>query len=132
MVENPDISRRSLLKGGGAAFTGLNMLRVAFPASALAQSGEEILPWLDQLPPPAPSDVTDNLQPWERLDSWITPADRFFNVNHTSNIGSNANHAISRYFPSPAGRNDKTARPTPRAENRPDHSYRRVFSFVGG
>ena len=53
-------------------------MRIGFPSSALAQSGEEVLPWVDQPPP----DVVDNVQIWERLDSWITPVDRFFNVNH--------------------------------------------------
>jgi hypothetical protein len=56
------------------------MLQVTVPTPAFGQAGEEALPWLDQ--PPPPSDVTDNLQPWERLDSWLTPIDRFFNVSH--------------------------------------------------
>src|SRR3954469_19335541 len=76
-MQHEPISRRSLLKVGAGAASA-NMMRIAFPSSALAQSGEEVLPWLDQPPP----DVTDNVQPWERLDSWITPIDRFFNVNH--------------------------------------------------
>ncbi len=80
-MKQESVSRRSWLKGG-AGLAGAGTMRVAFPSSVLAQSGEEIIPWLDQPPPPLPSDVTDNLQPWENLDSWITPADRFFNVNH--------------------------------------------------
>lgn len=76
-MEKPDISRRNLLKGGGA-LTGLSLLRVAFPSSALSASDEEVLPWFDQPPP----DVADNLHPWEELDTWITPIERFFNVNH--------------------------------------------------
>ncbi|HYI92170.1 MAG TPA: molybdopterin-dependent oxidoreductase [Bryobacteraceae bacterium] len=81
-MDNQDISRRTILKGGGAAFTAMTTLRVTTPAPAFGQAGEEVIPWLDTLPPPPPSDVNDNLQPWEKLDSWITPAERFFNVNH--------------------------------------------------
>lgn len=81
-MEKTDISRRTLLKGGTAALTGLTMLRVALPDQAFGQPGEEIIPWIDPPPPPPPSDAGDNLQLWERLDSWITPVDRFFNVNH--------------------------------------------------
>jgi len=58
------------------------MLHVTAPAPTFAQPGEEVIPWLDQPPPPPPSEANDNLQVWERLDSWLTPADRFFNVNH--------------------------------------------------
>jgi DMSO/TMAO reductase YedYZ molybdopterin-dependent catalytic subunit len=81
-MEKTGISRRTMLKGGGAAFTGLTMMQVTARVPAFGQTSEEVIPWLDQPPPPAPSDATDNLQPWERLDSWLTPNDRFFNVNH--------------------------------------------------
>jgi DMSO/TMAO reductase YedYZ molybdopterin-dependent catalytic subunit len=74
------ISRRNMLKGAGIA--GVNLMSIAFPSSALAQSNDEVLPWLDQPPPPLPIDVAANLQTWEKLDTWITPTDRFFNVNH--------------------------------------------------
>lgn len=78
-MDKPDISRRSLLKGGAAAFAGISILQVKGPAEAFRQWNENVLPWLDQPPP----DVADNLHPWEELvDSWITPRDRFFNVNH--------------------------------------------------
>src|SRR3954451_6795094 len=77
-MNNSDISRRTLLRSGGSAFAGLTVLQVTAPAPALGQPGEEVSPWLDQPPP----DVADNLQVWERLDSWLTPTDRFFNVNH--------------------------------------------------
>src|SRR5882724_3103254 len=81
-MENPDITRRTLLKAGGTVLGGLTAMRIAGPRKAFGYAGEEVIPWLDQPPPPAPSDATDNLQPWERLDSWLTPRDRFFNVNH--------------------------------------------------
>jgi hypothetical protein len=75
-MEHREVSRRSLLKGGGAALAGLS-LQVSSPAHAfpqnsdrekperdddqpdpsqsLGQSGDVVIPWLDQPPPfPAP------------------------------------------------------------------------------
>ena len=80
-MDDKDISRRAILKRGGTALTAMTLLQVTAPA-AFAQAGEEVIPWLDVPPPPPPSDVNDNLQPWEKLDSWLTPKERFFNVNH--------------------------------------------------
>jgi DMSO/TMAO reductase YedYZ molybdopterin-dependent catalytic subunit len=103
-IERQDVSRRTLLKGGGA-LAGLTVLRVADPAQAFADHsvekdesrwdddqpdlgptlghpGDEIIPWLDQ---PAPNPIPDNLGnllKWEELDSWLIPADNFFFVNH--------------------------------------------------
>jgi DMSO/TMAO reductase YedYZ molybdopterin-dependent catalytic subunit len=100
-AEHREISRRTLLKGGGA-LAGLTVLRVAGPAHAfpghsgegeghddepeaaqsLGQSGEEVIPWLDQ-PPESPfPDNVGNLLKWEELDSWLTPSENFFFVNH--------------------------------------------------
>src|SRR5262245_34265504 len=76
-MEHQGVSRRTLLKGGGAALAGLTMLRVAGPTHAFGQSGEEVIPWLDQ--PPANG---GNQLVWEELDSWLTPIDSFFLVNH--------------------------------------------------
>jgi DMSO/TMAO reductase YedYZ molybdopterin-dependent catalytic subunit len=48
----------------------------------LAQTGTEVLPWLDQpAPNPVPERVTNLLQ-WEALDLWITPPEQFFSVSH--------------------------------------------------
>jgi DMSO/TMAO reductase YedYZ molybdopterin-dependent catalytic subunit len=82
-VEKHAVSRRTLLKGGGAAFAGLTVLRVAGPAHAFpGQPGDEVLPWLDQpATNPVPAAVR-NLLVWEELDSWLTPADNFFVVSH--------------------------------------------------
>jgi DMSO/TMAO reductase YedYZ molybdopterin-dependent catalytic subunit len=52
------------------------------PGGCFGQTGEEVLPRLDQPPLPPPSDVTDNLQSWEQLNTWLTPSDCFFNVPH--------------------------------------------------
>lgn len=96
--EQQEISRRSLLKGGGA-LAGLTVLRASGPAhafsghsgeeddqpdagQALGQPGEVVIPWLDQPPEsPIPNNV-GNLLKWEELDSWRIPSEDFFFVNH--------------------------------------------------
>jgi DMSO/TMAO reductase YedYZ molybdopterin-dependent catalytic subunit len=104
-MAHQDVSRRTLLKGGGAALAGFTALRVsgpaqAFPgqsgqeqgiawddertdsAEAMGPSGGQVIPWLDQ---PTPNPFTSglgNLLKWEELDSWLTPADNFFFVDH--------------------------------------------------
>jgi DMSO/TMAO reductase YedYZ molybdopterin-dependent catalytic subunit len=81
-MENQDVSRRTLLKGGGAAFAELTVLRVTGLAQAFGDPGDEVIPWLDQ---PAPNPIPDNvgnLLKWEGLDSWLTPTNNFFFVNH--------------------------------------------------
>jgi DMSO/TMAO reductase YedYZ molybdopterin-dependent catalytic subunit len=99
-MEHQNVSRRTLLKGGGAALAGLTVLRVAGPAHAfpshsgeedddqpdsaqcLGQPGEEVVSWLDQPAPNPVPNITDKLLNWEALDSWLTPADNFFFVRH--------------------------------------------------
>jgi len=77
------ISRRELLKQGGAALAGLAILNNARRVpTALAQSGDEVIPWLDQPEPNPVPDAVGNLLDWEALDSWITPNDQFFYVSH--------------------------------------------------
>jgi len=101
LVERQEVSRRTLLRGGGA-LAGLTVLRVTGPAHAfpghfgerdgnddqsdpgqsLREPGEEVIPWLDQ---PAENPFPDNLKnllKWEELDSWLTPIDKFFSFNH--------------------------------------------------
>ena len=81
-MEKQDTSRRTFLKGSSAALAGLSVLQVAGPQEAFGQSGEKVLPWLDQpAPNPIPSNVGNFLQ-WEALDSWLTPTHNFFFVNH--------------------------------------------------
>jgi len=81
-VETKELSRRTLLKGGGAAVVGLTALQVAGPSEAFpGEPGrEEVLPWLDQ--PTEPPISLPNLLVWEELDSFYTPADDFFVVSH--------------------------------------------------
>jgi DMSO/TMAO reductase YedYZ molybdopterin-dependent catalytic subunit len=80
-MENRYISRRTLLKGGGA-LAGLTVTQLAGPVKLLAQTGEEVLPWLDQPPPNPVPNITGNLLKWEALDSRLTPAHNFFFVAH--------------------------------------------------
>src|SRR5262245_32518695 len=99
------VSRRAVLKGGGAALAGLTMMQVAGPAhafpggtgqeeqipwqdeptassEALSDSAGQVIPWLDQpAPNPIPANVGNLLQ-WEDLDSFRTPTANFFFVNH--------------------------------------------------
>jgi DMSO/TMAO reductase YedYZ molybdopterin-dependent catalytic subunit len=99
------LSRRALLKGGGAAATGWSVLRVSGHVQALGAKGDDsvdvpwsddaentacpapggdVLLWADQpadVPPPAQS-VVGNLLKWEALDTRLTPSDNFFTVKH--------------------------------------------------
>jgi DMSO/TMAO reductase YedYZ molybdopterin-dependent catalytic subunit len=82
MIE--DMSRRTLLKGGGAALTGLTALQVSGPAHAFpGHADEQVLPWLDQ--PPEPPFPDTRFLKWEELDSFFTDPEKFFIVSHYSN-----------------------------------------------
>ncbi len=93
------------MKGGGAALAGLTVMRVAGPAhafpghpgqqepvqwdddqsdaaQAFVDPGGQVIPWLDQPPPNPVPQITGNLLQWEELDSFHTPADEFFYVQH--------------------------------------------------
>jgi DMSO/TMAO reductase YedYZ molybdopterin-dependent catalytic subunit len=78
-----EMSRRSLLKGGGAALAGLTTLQATAPALATqGRHGGEVIPWADQPPPfPDPPPVWV-LPTWEELDTWVTPNEKFFTVYH--------------------------------------------------
>ena len=80
----PQISRRNVLKGGGAAVAGFTVMRLAGSAAAFPGSGadEIVLPWLDQPEPnPVPDEVGHPLL-WEDLDDRIIANDEFFTVKH--------------------------------------------------
>src|SRR3954449_1476822 len=84
-----DMSRRALLKGGGAALAGLSALQVSGPAEAFpGQSDEQVLPWLDQ--PPEPPFPNTRFLKWEELDSYFTDPEKFFIVSHYDNPTVNA------------------------------------------
>ncbi|MEP6660952.1 MAG: molybdopterin-dependent oxidoreductase [Acidimicrobiales bacterium] len=100
-MEEQDLSRRTLLKGGGAMLAGLTVLQVAGPAQAFASSeGDDddedhrdpanvvppgdVIDWDDQpaeIPPPARSVIGHPLK-WEALNSFLTPNEQFFTVKH--------------------------------------------------
>jgi DMSO/TMAO reductase YedYZ molybdopterin-dependent catalytic subunit len=82
-MAQPELTRRRLLKQGGAALAGLSVLRLAGPARAFQDaSGGEVIPWLDQPEPnPVPDVIVRQLE-WEKLDTWLTPPDQFFVIKH--------------------------------------------------
>lgn len=76
------LQRRDLLLRGGAV-AGMALLHGGAFAQTAA-SGATLIPWSDQ-PPPVPPPVAGIIRaqtPWERLDSWITPNDKFFAIGH--------------------------------------------------
>jgi DMSO/TMAO reductase YedYZ molybdopterin-dependent catalytic subunit len=83
-VTTHELSRRTLLKGAGAALAGASVVSVSGPAHAFpGEPGDEVIPWLDQpTASPLPPANLGHLLVWEELDSWLTPADAFFVVNH--------------------------------------------------
>ena len=83
MAVTSHMSRRDVLLQGSVAIAGLALLRAPGLAYAFsAQSGEEVLTWLDQpAPNPVPDVVGTQLQ-WEALNSWLTPNEQFFTVGH--------------------------------------------------
>jgi DMSO/TMAO reductase YedYZ molybdopterin-dependent catalytic subunit len=90
-MASQEMSRRTLLKGTGAAMTGMALLNSGWLAQAAsAQAEGEVLPWLDQ---PSenldPVGIMSQLQ-WEELDSWITPNDQFFSISHYNRPEINA------------------------------------------
>ena len=79
-MNTPEISRRELLRQGGAAVIGLALLPSPLEAQAFPHRvGEEVIPFLDQPQPPSPE---LNLLNWAEVDSWITPNQKFFRVLH--------------------------------------------------
>lgn len=78
-----DTSRRSFLKGGGAALAGLTVFRMTIPVRATQDiSDGEVIPWLDvPAENPVPEIIVQQLD-WLALDSWITPNDEFFVIKH--------------------------------------------------
>jgi DMSO/TMAO reductase YedYZ molybdopterin-dependent catalytic subunit len=76
------LPRRNVLMGSGAAAGILLLDSNRFGLAAQAEG--QLIPWSDQpaaIPPPAQG-VIRNLTPWEGLDTWITPNDKFFSIGH--------------------------------------------------
>jgi hypothetical protein len=84
-VDTRGLSRREVLLTGSMAVAALAFLRLEQQVAAVPlEQGEMVLPWLDQpaVPPPPVQDAIHQQLVWEELDSWITPADKFFTINH--------------------------------------------------
>lgn len=79
------VSRRQAMLAGGAAAASIAFLRLDRLVAAMPlEQGEVVVPWLDQpaeVPPPAQAVIGQQLK-WEELDSWITPANKFFTIAH--------------------------------------------------
>jgi DMSO/TMAO reductase YedYZ molybdopterin-dependent catalytic subunit len=102
-MSDSDLSRRALLKGGGATLAGLSVIQIAGPGHAFpghdddedvapwdderadarddypGHAGDEVLWWDDQ---PGPSPPELYFLVWEALSSRLIPNDQFFIVNH--------------------------------------------------
>jgi len=78
------LTRRNVLKGGGAAVAGFTVMRLAGRAAAFPGGGtdEIVVPWLDQPAPNPVPDVVGQQLLWEDLDDRIIPTDEFFTVKH--------------------------------------------------
>src|SRR5262245_48276478 len=82
-MENPTLSRRTLLTAGSATLAGLALLNAHFAHASPLQAGEEVIPWLDQPPEsPIPPQTLATQLVWEQVDSWITPNAKFFSIAH--------------------------------------------------
>jgi DMSO/TMAO reductase YedYZ molybdopterin-dependent catalytic subunit len=78
-----EIPRREFIAKGSAALTGLAAFFATQHAYAFpSRPGEEVVKWLDQLPPNPVPEVIKNQLVWEDLDSWVTPNDKFFSIAH--------------------------------------------------
>ncbi|MGO4834209.1 molybdopterin-dependent oxidoreductase, partial [Rhizobiaceae sp. 2RAB30] len=77
------IQRREFITQGSAALMGLAAFLATRHAYAFpSRPSEEVVKWLDQLPPNPVPEVIKNQLVWEDLDSWVTPNDKFFSIAH--------------------------------------------------
>ena len=76
-MPNTPPTRRDVLKAGVTSATA-GLLAISAPGFAFPnqQADEELVPFLDE-----PRTGTNRLD-WETLDSWLTPQDQVFNVQH--------------------------------------------------
>ena len=83
-MELTEITRRNVLKGGGAAIAGLTLLRIAGPVQAFpaAAADETVLLWDDQPAANPVPDVVGHPLVWEHLSTRMTPLNEFFTVKH--------------------------------------------------
>ena len=79
------IQRREFITTGSAALAGLAAFLATRHSHAFpSREGEEVVKWLDQLPPNPVPEIIKNQLVWEDLDSWITPNDEFFSIDQSS------------------------------------------------
>ncbi|MBZ9959803.1 MULTISPECIES: sulfite oxidase [unclassified Mesorhizobium] len=76
------LPRREFIVQGGAALAALASLQSRIASAFPSRAGEEVIKWLDQLPPNPVPEVIKNQLVWEDLDSWVTPNDKFFSIAH--------------------------------------------------
>ena len=77
------IPRREFMTTGAATLAGLAAFFAGRHAHAFpSRSGEEVVKWIDQLPPNPVPEVIKNQLVWEDLNSWVTPNDKFFSIAH--------------------------------------------------
>jgi DMSO/TMAO reductase YedYZ molybdopterin-dependent catalytic subunit len=83
-MKQQTVSRRTFLAQGSATLAGLAFLTSSLAARVAPplQTGETVLPWLDQPAENPVPDVIANQLVWEELDSWITPNEQFFSIAH--------------------------------------------------
>ena len=82
-MDTEDVPRREFVVQGSAALAGLAVLHASFLARAFpSRPGEEVIAWADQPAANPVPEAVKNLLRWEELDSWLTPNDKFFAVNH--------------------------------------------------
>ena len=78
-----NIQRREFITKGSTVLAGLAAFLASRHAFAFpSRPGEEVVGWLDQLPPNPVPEIIKNQLVWEDLDSWITPNDKFFSIAH--------------------------------------------------
>ena len=82
-MEQSEITRRNVLRGGGAALAGLALMRVAGPAQAFSAAADEtVLRWDDQPAENPVPDVVGHPLLWEHVSTRTTPLNEFFTVKH--------------------------------------------------
>ena len=87
-MRTPDLSRRKVLKQGGATLAGLSLMQASWLARAFpVRQDEEVIPWLDQPGANPSGGVVENLQPSESIATWLTPTDKFFRVGALQQAG---------------------------------------------
>ena len=78
-----EIPRREFITTGAATLAGFAAILASQNAYAFpTRPGEEVVKWVDQLPPNPVPEVIKKQLVWEDLDSWITPNDKFFSIAH--------------------------------------------------